>query len=79
MVLDFDELNVMKQVDTLYSDISKFARKTYKELWEARFLEVMLYLIADGFVKKKPDEDTIEDLLEMHMAGLLDEPHEVTH
>lgn len=79
MVLDFDELNVMKQVDALYSDINKFARKTYKELWESRFIEVILYLIAEGFIKKQPDENTIEDLLEMHMAGLLDEPHEVTH
>lgn len=77
MLLDFDELNVMRQVDSLYSDVNKQALKAYRELWAARFLEVMLMLVAEGIVSKKPDE--INELLEMHMASLLDEPNETTH
>lgn len=79
MILNFDELNVLKQVDSMYSDIDKIARKKYKELWEARFLEVTDYLIAEGFLKKKPKEDEIDELLEMHLAGLLEKPNETTH
>lgn len=79
MLLNFDELNVMKQVDSMYSDIDKQVRKKLKELWLARFMEVIALLIADGFISKAPDEDVIEDLLEMHLAGLLKEPNDVTH
>ena len=79
LLLNFDELNVLKQVDALYSDINKQIRKKYKELWIARFEEVIALLIADGFIRKKPDDDEIEELLEMHMAGLLEKPNEVTH
>lgn len=79
LLLDFDELNVMRQVDSLYSDADKQIRKQYKKLWKARFLEVIALLIAAGFIKRKPNEDEIEELLEMHMAGLLENPSEVTH
>lgn len=72
-------MNVLKRVDSLYSDINKTVRKKYKTLWTARFKEVIASLIADGFIRKRPDEETIQELLEMHMAGLLENPSEVTH
>lgn len=77
--MGFDELNVMQQVDSLYADLDSQTRKKLKELWGARFLEVFLTLIADGFATEKPTDETISELLEMHLAGLLDEPNDVTH
>ena len=79
MVLNFDELNVLKQVDNMYSDIDKQVRKKLKELWIDRFLEMMAFLLAEKYIKKIPDDDEIDELAEMHLAGLLDEPNEVTH
>lgn len=49
-------------------------RKKYKELFWERYAEVFFWL-----TRKKPDEDEIDDLLDMHLAGLLDEPNETTH
>lgn len=79
MVLDFDEMNVMKQVDSMYADIDKQVRKKLKELWVDRFLEMMAFLLAEKYIKRIPDDDEIDELAEMHLAGLLDEPNEVTH
>lgn len=79
MVLNFDELNVLKQVDNMYSDIDKQVRKKLKELWIDRFLEMMAYLLAESFIKAIPDEDEIDELAELHMYDLLDKPNEVTH
>lgn len=79
MLLNFDELNVLKQVDSMYSDINKTARNKYKELWAARFLEVTDDLIEEGFLKKEPKEDEIDELVEMHLAGLLEKPNETTN
>ena len=79
MVLNFDELNVLKQVDNMYSDIDKQVRKKLKELWIDRFLEMMAYLLAESFIKAIPDDDEIDELAELHMYDLLDKPNEVTH
>lgn len=69
----------MKQVDSMYADIDKQVRKKLKELWIDRFLEMMAFLLAEKYIKKIPDDDEIDELAEMHLAGLLDEPNEVTH
>lgn len=79
MLLDFDELNVLKQVDNMYSDIDKQVRKKLKELWVDRFLEMMAYLLAESFIKAIPDDDEIDEIAELHMYDLLDKPNEVTH
>lgn len=79
MVLNFDELNVLQQVDSMYSDIDKQVRKKLKKLWVDRFLEMMAYLVAESFIKAIPDEDEIDELAELHMYDLLDKPNEVTH
>lgn len=73
--LGFDELTVMRMVDALYSDLHKMAKKKYKELFAARFLEVL------RFVRKqtKEEEDSVDELAEMYIAGLLEEPNETTH
>lgn len=70
LLLDFDELNVLRQIDALYSDLDKQTRRKLEELWLFRFREVC---------KKKPDEGFLDELLDMHLAGILDEPNETTH
>ena len=68
-LLGFDDLNVMQDIDSLYEELGKNNRKKFKELWRARCREVLRWM----------DEDEIDELLEMHLAGLLDEPNSVTH
>lgn len=72
IVKGFDELNVLREIDTLYAELDRSNRKRFKELFIARYMEIMAYL------GKKPDEDTVDELAEMYVAGLLDEPNETT-
>ena len=65
LIKGFDELNVLKEVDALYRYWYKTAKKILTELWLAVYRDVR-------------DTDAAEELLEMHMAGLLDEPNPVT-
>lgn len=64
VTLKFDELNVMQMIDALYESLDRENRKKWRELWAAKYGE---------------DEDEIDELLDMHLAGLLDEPNETTH
>jgi len=70
----FDELNVMKSLDSLYAGLNKDNRAAFRKLWALRYLEVW----ALYGKKKPPDEDELDDLCDMHLAGLLEEPHPVT-
>ena len=72
----FDELNVLNGMDALYEGLRKDNREALFELWMLRYLEV--FADVKGKYAKKPDEDELDDLIEMHLAGLLDEPHPVT-
>ena len=73
--LGFDELNVMKQIDGLYSWLDKNNRKQFKQLFIYRYLEMCLYLSE----KSQDEDDEIDDLAEMHTAGLLEKPNETLH
>ena len=74
IVLGFDELNVLNQTDALYADLDAYTRKKYIELFIARYLEMLAYLEV-----KAPDDDTVDELAEIHIARLLDEPNDTTH
>lgn len=74
IALGFDELNVLNQTDALYADLDSQTRRKLTELFIARYIEMMLWL-----KEKEPDEDTVDELAELHIAGLLDEPNEATH
>jgi len=67
-VLGFDELNVLQEIDSLYAWLDRNNRKKYLELFIARYKEM----------HGKRKGDAIEELAEMHLAGLLDEPNPVT-
>ena len=75
--LGFDELNVMKQVDSLYSWLDKNNRKKFKRLFIDRYFEMMFYL-AEKPVELDED-DEVDDLVEMHLARLLEKPNETVH
>lgn len=72
----FDELNVIKQTDSLYERLSENNRKRFKELFIARYLEIA------GEIQKgrklKDLEDSVDELAEMYLAGLLGNPNAVT-
>jgi SPP1 gp7 family putative phage head morphogenesis protein len=77
LVDNFDELNVMTEVDSLYEGLDSDNRQQFRKLFIARYIEMLLYLMEDK--SKVPDEDEIDDLVDMYLAGLLSEPNEVTH
>ena len=70
----FDELNVLQDIDALYTELYQLARKKYKELFIERFYEVLLTV-----TKNIPKEDAVDELAELFITGLLDEPNEATH
>lgn len=72
--MKFDELNVMKTIEALYNDINRDCKKAFRQLFYDRFYEMWLFMKDE-----KPDEDIIEELLEMELAGLFDEVNEQTH
>lgn len=66
LIKGFDELNVLKEVDALYLYWYETARKVLRDLWKAVYRDIR-------------HTDAVEELIEMHMAGLLDEPNAVAH
>ena len=75
-VLGFDELNVLQSVDAMYARLDRNNRRKFRELFIARYTEVMAYLL--GRELTADEEDAIDDLAEIYLSGLLDEPNETT-
>lgn len=75
--LGFDELNVLRSADALYADLGAITRRKAKELFIARYIEVLIWLLARELTRE--EEDSVDQLAEMHITGLLDEPNETTH
>ena len=73
-VLGFDELNVLNQTDALYENFAKQCKGTFWEVYRMRYEELWVWLKG-----KPPDEDMLDDLVDMYLAGLWDEPDERTH
>lgn len=75
LLADFDEMNVISEMDSMYDGLDTDNRTKFKELWMARYLEMMLFLKR----KPVPRDDIIDEMAGMYLAGLLSEPNEVTH
>lgn len=73
-LLKYDDLSVMQEIDVLYEGIGKDCKKAFRELYADRYEE--LYVALKG---KEPDEDEIDELVDMYLAGLWDDPNENTH
>lgn len=64
-------------MDNLYADMETDNRVKFKELFIARYIEMLLYLLASTAML--PSEDIIDELAELRITKLLSEPNEVTH
>lgn len=73
-VLGFDDLNVMSETDVLYKGILSYCREEFAEIYRGRYIEICLWL-----KRKRPREDFLDELVDMYLAGLLDDPNAVTH
>ena len=71
--MDFDEVNVLKESIKLYERLYSDCKKEWRNLYADRYIEMWLYLKG-----KKPDEDELDELVEMEMSRLLYEAHPVT-
>lgn len=72
LIAGFDELNVIGACKDLYADIDKAARKKYQELFVLRYRELFRWLSDNRYTEESvPDEDTIEQIAELHIASLL--------
>ena len=72
-IMDFDEVNVLKESIKLYERLYSDCQKEWRVLYVDRYIEMWLYLKG-----KKPDEDELDELVEMEMSRLLYEAHPVT-
>lgn len=70
ITLGFDELNVLQEIDSLYEWLDNNNRKKYRELFEERYFEVY---------GMKLDGDEVDEWFEVWLAGILEEPNDVTH
>lgn len=70
----YDELNVIRQVQEAYDLIDKTFRSMLNGLFVARSKEVYEW-IANG----KEIDDTVDELAELHIIGLLEDLNPVTH
>lgn len=61
-VTDFDDLNVIQEIRTLYQNLDRDNRHKFIELYMEKYKQVR--------------EDILEELLEMELAGLLDDETE---
>lgn len=72
-IMDFDELNVMTEVDNLFAKLDKSTRKAYKKLFIERFLESLAYALfvlpKHNDAADKVTEDTVEELSELYLFG----------
>ena len=73
-VLGFDELNVLQETDALYKSVEADFKKVIRVLYANRYTEVYRWLKG-----KEPDEDYVDELIEMYLTGVMNEPNEVTH
>jgi SPP1 gp7 family putative phage head morphogenesis protein len=64
----------MKETDALYEQFDTDCRSELKALYSARYMQVWNWLKGE-----LPDDDEVDELVEMYLAGLWDEPNESTH
>ena len=64
----------MNGYKTLYAALYRDVKKAYRMLLRERYREMTLYLTG-----KEPSEDTLDELVDLCLAGMLEEPNEVSH
>lgn len=66
----------MREIDALYAGLDEDNREKYRQIYRARYLEMILFLMGE---EEADRDDTIDEMAEMALAELLSEPNEVTH
>lgn len=66
----FDELNVIEEASLLYTELDKATRKAFRELFIA---------VYTNAVTEDESEDTVDELAEICITEILDNPHRLTH
>ena len=74
----FDELNVIRLVDRLYKELDEKAKAWMKDLYVMRYEEAFKSVAVGRKDRVELDDDEIDELAEMEMANLLEEPDAVT-
>lgn len=73
-LLDFDEVNVINGLKSLYGWMDDEIRKLLRALYCERYTELYMWVTGN-----KPSEDMLDELVDMYLAGMLEEPNELTH
>lgn len=70
---EFDELNVMREIDALYKKLDEATIKAYKKLFIDRFFEclefALFYLPNPNRQAQRIDDKTVEEMAEMYLFG----------
>lgn len=75
----FDELNVIRLTDRLYKNLDEKAKTWMKDLYILRYEEAFKSVAGKRKDRVELDDDEIDELAEMELANLLEEPDAVTH
>lgn len=70
----FDELNVFRHFEELYRNLGRDSEEAFRALYRSRYQEMYMYLKQSW-----PDEDELDELVEIYLSNLLTEPHPLTH
>lgn len=73
LLANFDELTVFRQMEALYKALNRENEEKFRDLYATRYREMYLYLKHSW-----PDDDEVDDLVEIYLANLLTEPNELT-
>lgn len=73
IVANFDEMNVLREITGLYSQLDRVIRRNIRAMWIAYFAEWWICLKGE-----KPDQDMIDSIVDMELAGLFGEPNPVS-
>lgn len=71
--MGFDEVNVLRESISLYQNLYEDCKKEWRLLYRDRYEEVSTWLIG-----KKPDEDELDELVELELSRLLYTSNPVT-
>lgn len=64
---------MLHELDRLYAAFQEDAESAYMDLYRQRYEELYGFLLDE-----EPEEDELDELAEMYLAGMLDEPNEIT-
>ena len=76
LIENFDELNVMKEADTLYTALEADNQTAFRKLFHLRFAE--MYQYCAGRQYSGSGKKAIDSIVEMYLTGILSDPDSVT-